>query len=93
MTSFEGNTGPFLQYSHARLCSIEEKAKERENLQIVFDIPFEKLLKVLVSLKCTKTNRFSRKRKQPTWCRHCHSIPPFWKIRISNLNLAYLLRI
>jgi len=29
MTSFEGNTGPFLQYSHARLCSIEAKAAER----------------------------------------------------------------
>jgi len=29
MTSFEGNTGPFLQYSHARLFSIEVKASER----------------------------------------------------------------
>jgi len=29
MTSFEGNTGPFLQYSHARLCSIEVKAAEK----------------------------------------------------------------
>lgn len=25
MTSFEGDTGPYLQYSHARLCSIERK--------------------------------------------------------------------
>ncbi|KAK2751149.1 hypothetical protein FQN57_000224 [Myotisia sp. PD_48] len=27
MTSFEGDTGPYLQYSHARLCSIVRKAK------------------------------------------------------------------
>lgn len=26
MTSFEGDTGPYLQYSHARLCSIFNKA-------------------------------------------------------------------
>jgi arginyl-tRNA synthetase len=26
MTSFEGDTGPYLQYSHARLCSIIRKA-------------------------------------------------------------------
>jgi len=27
MTSFEGDTGPYLQYSHARLCSIIRKAE------------------------------------------------------------------
>ena len=26
MTSFEGDTGPYLQYAHARLCSIERKS-------------------------------------------------------------------
>ena len=26
MTSFEGDTGPYLQYAHARLCSIVRKA-------------------------------------------------------------------
>lgn len=26
MTAFEGDTGPYLQYAHARLCSIERKA-------------------------------------------------------------------
>lgn len=26
MTSFEGDTGPYLQYAHARLCSIYRKA-------------------------------------------------------------------
>ncbi|KAM3516252.1 hypothetical protein MY11210_000011, partial [Beauveria gryllotalpidicola] len=27
MTSFEGDTGPYLQYAHARLCSIQRKAE------------------------------------------------------------------
>ena len=27
MTSFEGDTGPYLQYAHARLCSISRKAE------------------------------------------------------------------
>ena len=27
MTSFEGDTGPYLQYAHARLCSISRKAR------------------------------------------------------------------
>ena len=27
MTSFEGDTGPYLQYAHARLCSIHRKAE------------------------------------------------------------------
>lgn len=26
MTSFEGDTGPYLQYAHARVCSIERRA-------------------------------------------------------------------
>lgn len=31
MTSFEGDTGPYLQYAHARLCSIARKAQISEN--------------------------------------------------------------
>ncbi|KAF2265322.1 arginyl-tRNA synthetase [Lojkania enalia] len=34
MTSFEGDTGPYLQYAHARLCSINRKAAA-----VVSDIP------------------------------------------------------
>lgn len=30
MTSFEGDTGPYLQYAHARLCSITRKANLSE---------------------------------------------------------------
>jgi len=28
MTSSEGNTGPYLQYAHARLCSMEDKTSD-----------------------------------------------------------------
>jgi arginyl-tRNA synthetase len=31
MTSFEGDTGPYLQYSHARLCSMKRKAEVPES--------------------------------------------------------------
>ena len=43
MTSFEGDTGPYLQYSHARLCSIFLKADvpapeiESANLDLLLD--------------------------------------------------------
>lgn len=30
MTSFEGDTGPYLQYAHARVCSIERRASLTE---------------------------------------------------------------
>ena len=30
MTSFEGDTGPYLQYAHARLCSIYRKAVDSD---------------------------------------------------------------
>lgn len=40
MTSFEGDTGPYLQYSHARVCSMERKT----------GIPHEELLKADFSL-------------------------------------------
>lgn len=31
---FNGNTGPFIQYTHARICSILRKAKEEENINL-----------------------------------------------------------
>ncbi|PSN62768.1 putative arginyl-tRNA synthetase, cytoplasmic [Corynespora cassiicola Philippines] len=44
MTSFEGDTGPYLQYSHARLCSIIRKA----------DVQLEELKKAEFSLLTEK---------------------------------------
>jgi len=34
MLSFEGDTGPYLQYNHVRLCSVERRAKETDGLEL-----------------------------------------------------------
>ena len=36
---FNGNTGPFIQYTHARICSILRKAEERGLKHTVAEIP------------------------------------------------------
>ncbi|CAK1365298.1 unnamed protein product [Cercospora beticola] len=38
MCSFEGDTGPYLQYSHARLCSIKRKAEVSEEEMLKADL-------------------------------------------------------
>ncbi|MBQ8743112.1 MAG: arginine--tRNA ligase [Clostridia bacterium] len=46
--SFEGNTGPYAQYTYARTCSLLSKAEEKENCEIKISAPEESaLLKVL----------------------------------------------
>ncbi|RPA76606.1 arginyl-tRNA synthetase [Ascobolus immersus RN42] len=53
MTSFEGDTGPYLQYAHARLCSIARKANipreelEKANLEHLTEPQATKLLRAL----------------------------------------------
>lgn len=42
MLSFEGDTGPYLQYAHARLCSIQRKAAESVNLASSAELELEK---------------------------------------------------
>lgn len=42
--SFEGDSGPYLQYTHARICSVLEKAKEAGivgNIEKVGEVPYE----------------------------------------------------
>lgn len=56
MTSFEGDTGPYLQYAHARLCSIERKAA----------IPAEELEKADLSL-LTETHAINLARVLSQW--------------------------
>lgn len=34
MLSFEGDTGPYLQYNHVRLCSVERRVAETDNLKL-----------------------------------------------------------
>ena len=40
MTSFEGDTGPYLQYAHARLCSITRKAEVDVNTLASADLSY-----------------------------------------------------
>ncbi len=41
--SFEGETGPYLQYAHVRTCSILRKAKKEHNLAVHYPVNFELL--------------------------------------------------
>ena len=41
VTSFEGDTGPYLQYNHARLCGIITKAREKNNWELDFNGDFD----------------------------------------------------
>jgi arginyl-tRNA synthetase len=52
MTSFEGDTGPYLQYAHARLCSMTRKSEldVNELVNANFDILTEKHAVDLVRL-------------------------------------------
>lgn len=55
MTSFEGDTGPYLQYAHARLCSITRKAgvDEKELATANLDLLEERHATDLVRLLAT----------------------------------------
>ncbi len=39
--SFEGETGPYLQYAHVRTCSILRKAKKEHHLTVQYPVNFE----------------------------------------------------
>ena len=45
MTSFEGDTGPYLQYTHTRLCSIEKKINDLNMENFSLEEPDYSLLK------------------------------------------------
>lgn len=53
MTSFEGDTGPYLQYAHARVCSIERRAAipaeelEKADLTLLTEAHAVNLVRVL----------------------------------------------
>jgi arginyl-tRNA synthetase len=53
MTSFEGDTGPYLQYAHARLCSITRRAALSEseistaNLSLLTEPHAQDLIRVI----------------------------------------------
>jgi len=43
MTAFEGNTGPYLQFAYARLCSIERKVEEQMGIKVDLDVSLDGL--------------------------------------------------
>jgi arginyl-tRNA synthetase len=53
MTSFEGDTGPYLQYAHARLCSITRRAGltpeevAKANLSLLTEVHAQDLIRVI----------------------------------------------
>jgi len=53
MTSFEGDTGPYLQYAHARLCSITRRAGltpaeiSKANLSLLTESHAQDLIRVI----------------------------------------------
>jgi arginyl-tRNA synthetase len=56
MTSFEGDTGPYLQYAHSRLCSVQRKNPDykEEDLEIAdFSLLTEPIVQDLVKLLMT----------------------------------------
>ncbi|KAI5787016.1 hypothetical protein DFH27DRAFT_574819 [Peziza echinospora] len=57
MTSFEGDTGPYLQYAHSRLCSITRKA----------NIPEEDLLDIDVGILTGSTHAVNLARALAQW--------------------------
>lgn len=70
MTSFEGDTGPYLQYAHARVCSIERKAGLSEedlasvDLTLLQEVHAQNLVRVLAQWPDVVQNLF--KTLEPT---------------------------
>ncbi|PVU98100.1 hypothetical protein BB561_000115 [Smittium simulii] len=50
MTSFEGDTGPYLQYAHARLCSVERKTPYTVDKDIDFSLLVEPEAAALIDI-------------------------------------------
>ena len=58
--SFEGETGPYVQYTHARCCAVLRKAEEEVttdiNYELLNDVDSEEVLKVIASFNKTILN-------------------------------------
>lgn len=58
MTSFQGETGPYLQYAHARICSILRTAKARQNIQLNKSANPELLIEEQAFLLCKHMSKY-----------------------------------
>lgn len=79
MLTFEGDTGPYLQYNHVRLCSVERRVADTDNLSLPesplepsalpkFDLLSEPKAREVVMLLATYPDivRFATKELQPS---------------------------
>jgi len=46
--NFDGETGPYLQYTHARICGILRKAEKKPTIKVDFSVLFEPETKALI---------------------------------------------
>ncbi|KAK4053001.1 arginyl-tRNA synthetase [Microbotryomycetes sp. JL221] len=94
MTSFEGDTGPYLQYAHVRLSSVERKnapeitlpPPEQRTTQIDTSVLTEPKAREIIMLLATYPDvvKTAFKGSEPstivTWCfRLCHAISSAWE--------------
>ncbi|KDN37527.1 arginyl-tRNA synthetase, partial [Tilletiaria anomala UBC 951] len=106
MLSFEGDTGPYLQYNHARMCSVERKNRETglelpspiDPEQLRSDLLIEPKARELIMLLATYPDaiRQAMKDQQPstivTFCfKLTHVIASAWEVREISLILRSFL--
>jgi arginyl-tRNA synthetase len=74
MISFEGDTGPYIQYAHARICSLIAKSTEATDGEIVIAAPEERRL-ALMLLKFSRVVEEAAESLEPSkLCRYLFTL-------------------
>ena len=74
MISFEGDTGPYIQYAHARLCSMLSKSTDRTDGPLLIEAPEERRL-ALELLKFPQTVKDAAHQLEPSrLCRYLYGL-------------------
>ena len=85
MLNFDGETGPYVQYTHARACSILKRAGETD----FSDIHFEALLTrhLWMSASCWRHSRIKLRMRQQSWSPLL--LPDIWlRLHRRSINLS-----